>query len=155
MMTEEQHTVNDELTGTSAVPETENLGETAGEAAAPAGEQPQGTPQEPKAKGKKGRWVGSVIRGDVLQSKGMLRQIPLILLLCVFGIALVYNRYRIEDLSRKKQEKQNEFNYLNQKRIELQKRYQETVKISEIAEMLDSTGIGITAGPPYELIIDR
>jgi hypothetical protein len=33
----------------------------------------------------------------------------------------------------------------------LQKRYQETIKISKIAEMLDSTGVGITAGPPYEI----
>lgn len=99
--------------------------------------------------------VGRVLGGDVLQSKKALKQVPLILLLCLYGIVLVYNRYNIEDLSRQKLALQNEINYLRQKRIELQKHFQETVKISQIAEMLDSTGIGITAGPPYELRIDN
>ena len=99
--------------------------------------------------------VGRVLGGDVLQSKGVLKQMPLILLLCLFGIVLMYNRYRIEDLSRQKIELQNEINYLRQKRIEQQKHFQETVKISQIAKLLDSTGIGITAGPPYELTIEN
>ena len=99
--------------------------------------------------------VGSVLGGDVLQSKRVLKRVPLIVLLCLYGIALVYNRYHIEDLSRKKIELQNEINYLRQKRIEQQKHFQETVKISQIAELLDSTGIGITAGPPYELTIEN
>ena len=117
--------------------------------------QPQGTAEGATHRAKKGRWVGSILRGDVLQTQRVLRQIPLILLLCIFGIALVYNRYHIEDLSRQKQGLQDEINYLRQRRIELQKRYQETVKISQIAAMLDSTGIGITAGPPYELISEE
>jgi len=99
--------------------------------------------------------VGSVLGGDVLQSKGVVKQVPLIVLLCLFGIVLVYNRYHIEDLSRQKIELQDEINYLRQKRIEQQKHFQETVKISQIAELLDSTGIGITAGPPYELTIEN
>lgn len=98
--------------------------------------------------------VGRVLGGDVLQDKKVLKQMPLILLLCLYGIFLVFNRYRIEDLSRRKIELQDELNYLGQKRIEQQKHIQETVKISQIAEMLDSTGIGITAGPPYELKIE-
>ena len=64
---------------------------------------------------------------------------------------LVYNRYKVEDLTKAKAEAQERNNYLREARIELQKRYQESIKISQIAEMLDSTGIGITAGPPYEL----
>jgi hypothetical protein len=64
---------------------------------------------------------------------------------------LVYNRYRVEDLTKAKIEAQERINYLRESRIELQKRYQETIKISKIAEMLDSTGVGITAGPPYEI----
>lgn len=98
--------------------------------------------------------VGDVLGGDVLGKEKVKKQIPLILLLCLFGLILVYNRYRIEDLSRKKQALQEDINYQRQKRIELQKRFQETVKISQIAEMLDSTGIGITAGPPYELKVE-
>ena len=87
----------------------------------------------------------------MLQSRAVLKQIPLILLLCFYAIMLVYNRYRVEDLTKAKAEAQERVNYLSEARIELQKRYQETIKISQIAELLDSTGVGITAGPPYEL----
>ena len=46
---------------------------------------------------------------------------------------------------------QERINFLRESRIELQKRYQETVKISQIAALLDSSGVGITAGPPFEI----
>ena len=113
--------------------------------------------EENKQTGKKRKKgvVGKVIRGDVLQNPKVLKQIPLVLLVCLFCIALVYNRYRIEDLNRQRQAMEDEKSYLQQKQIELQKRYQETIKISQIAEMLDSTGIGITAGPPFELRIEN
>lgn len=99
-------------------------------------------------------WLARILGGDVLQSRAVLKQVPLILLLCFYAILLVYNRYKVEDLTREKAEAQERINYLREARIELQKRYQETIKISQIAEMLDSTGIGITAGPPYELRAD-
>ena len=123
---------------------------------APDGGQPPAGGGQPAADGgqtgkKKPNWTSRIVGGDVFTSTAVLNQIPLIALLCLFGIALVWNRYTIEDLSRKKQVKQDEINFLRQKRIELQKRYQETIKISQIAERLDSTGIGITAGPPFEL----
>lgn len=105
--------------------------------------------QEP---GRKRRnWLSRILGGEVLQSRAVVKQIPLILLLCFYAIILVYNRYKVEDLTKAKAEAQERNNYLREARIELQKRYQESIKISQIAEMLDSTGIGITAGPPYEL----
>ena len=100
---------------------------------------------------KKPKWLSRILGGEVLQSRAVLKQIPLILLLCFYAIMLVYNRYRVEDLTKAKAEAQERVNYLSEARIELQKRYQETIKISQIAELLDSTGVGITAGPPYEL----
>lgn len=105
---------------------------------------------QPKEKTKH-NWVARIFGGDVLQSEFVLRQKWLILLICVFALMLVYNRYRVEDLTKAKIEAQERINYLRESRIELQKRYQETIKISKIAEMLDSTGVGITAGPPYEI----
>ncbi len=113
-------------------------------------QQPQQTDQQPKAK-KKRNWVLSFFGGEVLQSKFVLRQKWLILLICVFALLLVYNRYRVEDLTKAKIEAQDRIDFLRESRIELQKRYQEAVKISRIAEMLDSTGVGITAGPPFEI----
>lgn len=107
--------------------------------------------QEQPTATKKPKWLSRILGGEVLQSRAVLKQIPLILLLCFYAIMLVYNRYRVEDLTKAKSEAQERVNYLSEARIELQKRYQETIKISQIAELLDSTGVGITAGPPYEL----
>ena len=109
--------------------------------------------EQPKAE-KKPNWLSRILGGDVLQSKAVLRQIPVILLGCFYALILVYNRYKVETLTAEKQEVQQRINCLREACIDLQKRYQETVKISQIAEMLDSTGVGITAGPPYELIVD-
>ncbi|MBR3986188.1 MAG: hypothetical protein IKK04_03460 [Bacteroidales bacterium] len=115
-------------------------------------EQPKHDKAAPQPKEKtKHNWVARIFGGDVLQSEFVLRQKWLILLICVFALMLVYNRYRVEDLTKAKIEAQERINYLRESRIELQKRYQETIKISKIAEMLDSTGVGITAGPPYEI----
>ncbi len=114
-------------------------------------EQPQQqAEQQPKAK-KKTNWVSRIFGGEVLQSEFVLRQRWLIVLIGVFALMLVYNRYRVEDLTKAKIEAQERINFLRESRIELQKRYQETIKISKIAEMLDSTGVGITAGPPFEI----
>lgn len=112
-----------------------------------------GSPEEgqaPKAR-KKRNIFASVFGGDILQSRFVLRQRGLLLLLCVYGLLLVYNRYRVEDLTKAKIAAQDRIDFLRESRIELQKRYQETIKISKIAEMLDSTGVGITAGPPFEI----
>ena len=100
---------------------------------------------------KKTNWLSRILGGEVLQSKIVVKQLPLIFLCCFYALILVYNRYQVEDLTKGKLAAQERINYLRESRIELQKRYQETVKISQIAALLDSTGVGITAGPPYEI----
>ena len=107
--------------------------------------------EDTKQKKNRTGWLSQILGGDVLQSKVVTRQIPVIILGCFYALVLVYNRYKVEDLTKAKLAAQERINYLRESRIELQKRYQETVKISQIAEMLDSTGVGITAGPPYEI----
>lgn len=109
--------------------------------------------QQP-AGGRKPNWLSRILGGEVLQSRAVLRQVPLIVMLCFYAILLVYNRYRVEDLTKERVAAQERITYLREARIELQKRYQESIKISQIAEMLDGTGIGITAGPPFELDVD-
>ena len=114
-------------------------------------EENQHTQQGETEKKKRANWLARILGGDLLQSKKVLKQIPLILLCCVYGLILVYNRYKVEDLTKEKLEAQERINFLRESKIELQKRYQENVKISHIARMLDSTGVGITAGPPFEI----
>ena len=104
-----------------------------------------------KRKAKKGHLVGRILGGEFLQSKKVQKLLPLVLLLCIFGLLLVRNRYQVEDLTKAKLAGQERINSLRESSIELQKRYQESIKISEIADRLDSTGVGITEGPPFEI----
>lgn len=97
------------------------------------------------------RGIGRVLGGDILADKLLLRQIPLLLLCLVYLLLIIGNRYRIESMSRDKAATEERINYLREQRIQMQKQYQQSVKMSQIAEDLKETGVGITAGPPYEL----
>ena len=79
------------------------------------------------------------------------RQIPLMLLCLFFLLLLVANRYKVESLSREKMATQERIVELREQRIQMQKQYQKSVKISQIAEDLGESGVGITSGPPYEI----
>lgn len=112
------------------------------------------TAAEAPKKGKGGRaakGVAKVLGGDLLADKVVLKQIPLLLLCLLFLLLIVANRYEVESLSREKQASEERINYLREHRIQMQKQYQQSIKISQIAEDLREQGVGITAGPPYEL----
>lgn len=97
------------------------------------------------------RGIGKVLGGDVLADRMVLKQIPLVLLCLVYLLLIVGNRYRVESLSRDKAATEERINYLREHRIQMQKQYQQSVKISQMAEDLKGMGVGITSGPPYEL----
>lgn len=127
---------------------------------APAPEpEPQPEPQpevaEEESEGRKGgkaiKAMSRLLGGDVLTDKLVLKQIPLLLLCMVCFLVVVANRYNVENITRDKQETEQRINYLREHRIQMQKRYQQSVKISHIAEDLKESGVGITAGPPYEI----
>ena len=105
----------------------------------------------PRKGDKVARGLGKVLGGDVLAERWVLNQIPLVLLCLVYLLLLVGNRYRVEHLSREKAATEERINYLREHRIQMQKQYQQNVKISQIAEELKETGVGITSGPPYEI----
>lgn len=109
---------------------------------------------KPRKKGradKAARGLGRLLGGDLLADKLVLRQIPLLLLCLLYLLLIIGNRYRIESMSREKLATEERINYLREQRIQMQKQYQQSVKMSQIAEDLKETGVGITAGPPYEL----
>lgn len=97
------------------------------------------------------RGLGKVLGGDVLGDKLVLKQIPLVLLCLFYLLLIVGNRYRVEGLSREKAATEERINYLREHRIQMQRQYQQSVKISQIAEELKGRGVGITSGPPYEI----
>lgn len=110
--------------------------------------------EQPEKKGKGdqvARGVSKVLGGDILGDKLVVKQIPLLLLCLFFLLLLVANRYKVESLSREKMATLERINDLREHRIQMQKQYQERVKISHIAEDLSESGVGITSGPPYEI----
>lgn len=108
--------------------------------------------QKTKRKGDRtARSIGKVLGGDILADNLVLKQIPLVLLCLFYLLLIVGNRYRVESLSREKAATEERINYLREHRIQMQKQYQQSVKISQIAEELKETGVGITSGPPYEI----
>ena len=104
-----------------------------------------------KRSDKAARGIGRVLGGDVLADRMVLNQIPLVLLCLFYLLLIVGNRYRVETLSREKAATEERINYLREHRIQMQKLYQQSVKISQVAEELKETGVGITSGPPYEI----
>lgn len=103
---------------------------------------------------KAARGIGRVLGGNVLADRFVLRQIPLVLLCLVYLLLIVGNRYRVERLSREKVATEERINYLREHRIQMQVQYQQSVKISQMADDLRETGVGITSGPPY-VVEDR
>lgn len=106
---------------------------------------------EPRTGKRAARGIGRVLGGDILADKLVLRQIPLLVLCLIYLLLVIGNRYRIESLSHEKEAAEERINFLREQRIQMQKQYQQSVKISQIAEDLQETGVGITAGPPYEV----
>lgn len=127
---------------------------TSGQQSAVSDQQSAATPQvesQPSKGGKALRNVGKVLGGDVLSDNLVLQQIPLLILCLIFLLLIVGNRYRVESLSREKMAIVERINDLREHRIQMQQQYQKSVKISQIAEELSQTGVGITSGPPYEI----
>lgn len=83
--------------------------------------------------------------------KGLIRYVPWLAMIVCCLLVLIYNRYRIEDLVKEKNDTEERIKYLREHRIQMQKKYQESTKISKVAEELDTVGIGLLSGPPYEL----
>lgn len=104
-----------------------------------------------ETRGRGTRAFAKVLGGDILADKMVLRQIPLLLLCLGCLLVVIANRYHVEKISRDKQDTEVRINFLREHRIQMQKQYQQSIKISQIAEDLKESGVGITAGPPYEL----
>lgn len=95
--------------------------------------------------------LNKVLGGDMLKSKAVLKQIPLLLLILAFCLAMVAVRYRVETLTKERDKLQTEIGYLREQRVQMQRQYQEAIRISRMDKELDSLEIGIVDNPPYEL----
>ena len=87
----------------------------------------------------------------MLEKEVVLKQIPLLILILGWCLAMVAVRYRVESLTKEKNNLQKQVSYMNEQRVQMQKQYQESIRISRIDKQLDTLGVGLVAGPPYEL----
>ena len=98
--------------------------------------------------------LAKVLGGDMLGSHFVLRQIPLLLLILGGCLLMVEVRYTVESLNKKKDALQKEVSYLREQRVQMQKQFQESIRISRIDRELDTVDVGLVAGPPFELKIE-
>lgn len=99
--------------------------------------------------------LARVLGGDMLGSHIVLKQIPLLLLVLGGCLLMVKVRYKVESLNKQKDKLQKEVSYLHEQRVQMQKQYQESIRISRIDRELDTIGVGLVAGPPFELRVDE
>lgn len=98
-----------------------------------------------------GKIIGRIVRGDVLGGETMKKQVWLIMLIGFYCLVMVGMRYQVEGLQKEKNSATDRINYIKEHKVQMQSQYQESIKISNIAQSLESTGVGLTSGPPYEI----
>jgi len=101
--------------------------------------------------GKTGRMVSRLLGGEMLADEVVVSQWKVVLLVLCCFLAVVANRYHVEGIYRERDEARQNVKYLREAKLQMQKRYQQGVRISRIAEELKESGVGIIAGPPYEI----
>lgn len=107
---------------------------------------------EPVANSKKGKsWGRKLLGGELLTSRQALRQSPLILLIVVCAILMVSNRYTVEKLRKEVISTRKRIDELSLEQIQMKSRYQQSIKISSIAQTLDTIGIHLITEPPFTL----
>ena len=100
---------------------------------------------------KKVSWGRQILGGEILTTRKALKLLPLILLIVLCGALLVANRYRVESLRKDIIHTQKQIDQLSLKQIELKSQYQQSIKISNISNTLDSIGVHLITEPPYTL----
>lgn len=91
----------------------------------------------------------------MLESRFVLKQIPLVAIIVGLCLVLVAVRYSVENLTKEKKMLEEKLKYMGEERVQMRRQYQESIRISRIDRDLDTIGIGLVAGPPYELKIKK
>lgn len=100
---------------------------------------------------KKKSSISTILGGDIFKSRTVLKQMPLLILILVLSLVIVSMRYRVESLYREKKELERSISLLHEKRLRMQKQYQQSIRISTVDQKLDTIGVGLVPGPPYEI----
>lgn len=97
------------------------------------------------------RGLLNILNGGIVNSRIIKKQKYLILLIVLYSMVLIAERYWVESLTREKLAQTEQVKYMEERKIQIQRQYQETIKLSRIAETLDTIGVGIYPGAPIEI----
>lgn len=99
--------------------------------------------------------VIDIIGGRILVKKSVLSQIPLLIMIVVYSISMVANRYYIEQTSIEIKDLQKEIDELQIRKIQVECDYVNMIKISEMSKRLESKGIQQSTDRPSKVIINK
>lgn len=98
----------------------------------------------------------SLIGGTILTDERISRQFPFVVMLALFGLALIMNRNWSEKTIRQVGDMQKELEALRAEHATISARLMDESRPSEVAKRVDEAGIGLKepVRPPQKLIID-
>ena len=111
------------------------------------------TPDQEKSR--KNIKLSEIVGGKILLRKFMLSQIPLMIMIVSYSIAMVSNRYYIENTSVDIKNLQKEINELNIKHVQFECDYMNIIMISEVAKKLEPLGIYQSTDRPLKIKIEK
>ena len=71
---------------------------------------------EPQKKGRKTRLLNNVLGGEVLKGRGVMRLLPLMVMILLYAIVLVAARYRVESLMKEKMRMERELEFMRDRK---------------------------------------
>ena len=99
--------------------------------------------------------VLDIIGGRILIKSFVLSQLPLLIMIVIYSIAMVANRYYIESTSIEIKELQKEINELQIKKIQTECDYMNVIKISEMTKCLEPLGLQQSTDRPLKVKIEK
>ena len=99
--------------------------------------------------------LSEIVGGKILLRRFMLSQIPLIIMIVIYSIAMVSNRYYIENTSVDIRNLQKEINELNIRHVQFECDYMNIIMIREVVKKLEPLGIYQSTDRPLKIKIEK
>ena len=99
--------------------------------------------------------LSEIVGGKILLRRFMLSQIPLIMMIVIYSIAMVSNRYYIENTSVDIRNLQKEINELNIRHVQFECDYMNIIMIREVVKKLEPLEIYQSTDRPLKIKIEK
>jgi hypothetical protein len=109
--------------------------------------------KQPKGDSRVGKALRSVLDGSILTRQNAVRLLPFVLFLTLICIAYIANSYYAEKTLRKADKIRKELKELENEYISTKSELMMCSKQSEVAVMLDSTGVIESLNPPKKIFV--